>query len=755
MSREFIAAMRAQDWNRAQQLLADLASPIPDSLLRSIAELHMVQQRFSEAADALGRMKHRNVDAEMKRKLCANLAAMKTHRPAIYRILIEAEPGESYSVAPSRSGHPTILYHKPDGATISMSADNDPEGGVRTAMKTIDAPYRSGKALGLAGLGDGYLLAHLAKNHPELILGRRQAIVMIEPDAQLVLTSLMIHDFTGPDGPIEQQRVSWYVGSSWLMQFRDEFFGDLFKMYPGVTIRTGLHSAAIERELEQFLKDIADLDKRFVEETQPYYARVTRDQLVSMLGENPPRQPRVLVMTTRFSTVLQYSASDTADAFRKLGWDAQLLIEPTAWHGLNRIAMRQAVAKFKPDLIFQIDHLRGEYGELFPANLPAVCWVQDHLPNLMSASAGASVSLRDFVLLENPGQYHQKFGYPLRQCIYLNKATRVPPAPANVEQGGDTMVFVSNCSHDPNELATKLVDRIEQKPVKELARDLCRRMIERYSAGGCIQTIPDLDAALAEVERDHNIRAGIGDQRDKLIHALWHPFNDTLYRQQALRWVASAADSLGLTLGLYGNGWEKNAEFSRFARGYAQYGEALESLTRRTKINLHIVPFACIHQRLLDGLVCGGFFMVRDHPANHFAGEMTAFMREHLPQHVNSIEAARGAVSGARLGGLENLLTRYRRLSPSGDPIARIREAVHEGLTTKLPQLDAVTFDNAEQFTAKVQQFISRDESRRQIAGEQRAFVERYFTYESNMRRVIAEIRERLSSEPNQMQSAA
>ena len=679
MSREFTQAMRAGDWDRADRLIPDLAATLPDSLLRSIGELRIVQQRFGDAAEAFERMKYRNSDAEMNRKLCRNLACLSVHRPRLYQTLLESKSANCYTVKASITGHPTILFQKPDGNPISMSADNDPLKGVQTAMQSVDAAHRGGKALGLSGIGDGYLLLHLAQNPPELILGRQQAVCAIEPDAQLALTCLMIHDYTGPAGPIEQQRISWYIGENWLTEFRDDFFTDLFKMYPGITIRTGLHSVTIERELERFLKDIADLDHKLVAETQPYYQSLTREKLVEVMGENPPRKPRVLVMTTRFSTVLQYSAADTADAFGKLGWDVHFLIEPTAWHGLNRIAMRQAVAQFKPDLVFQIDHLRSEYGELFPPNLPSVCWIQDHLQNLMDRKAGASITQRDFVLTASEQTYHEKFSYPLRQCIYLNKATRVPEVPATWEQDGDTMVFVSNCSHDPNELASKLVKRIEQRGVADLVRDLCDRMIARYAAGGAIATMADLREALDAVEAEHRIRAGTNEQRDILLHALWHPFNDTLYRQQALRWAARCADSMGLTLALYGKAWDKNAEFSRFARGYAGYGAELEELTRRSAINLQIVPFACIHQRLLDGLVSGGFFLIREHPVNRIPADFTAFIETNFDASIQTTDAAAKSVAPELRDRFEELLAGYRRLNDQPDPVARVRvqRAVH------------------------------------------------------------------------------
>src|SRR5262249_23513842 len=148
------------------------------------------------------------------------------------------------------------------------------------AMASADSAHSEGKTLGLAGIGDGYLLSHLAKNPPNLILGREQAVCLIEPDPHLLLACLMLHDYTGPDGPIEQGRTGWYGGPGWVMQFRDEFFGDLFRMYPSITIRTGLQAIAIEEELGQFLKDISDLDKRLASETSDYYKQMAREDFL-------------------------------------------------------------------------------------------------------------------------------------------------------------------------------------------------------------------------------------------------------------------------------------------------------------------------------------------------------------------------------------------------------------------------------------------------------------------------------------------
>ena len=742
--------MRSQNLDRAQELLSSLPPALPDHILASVADLHMAMERWSEAADVLARMKYRNSSAEMNRKLCGNLASFKQHRPAIYKTLIETRPGDRFAIAPSKTGHPTIFV----GPT-SLSAGNDPLGGVQTAMNTIDAAYRAGKAIGLTGIGDGYLLSHLAQNPPELILGREQAIVIIEPDPNLLLAVLVIHDFSGADGPIEQSRFNWYVGLEWAQSFRDEFFSDLFRMYPNITIRTGLSSDAIEEELAKFLKEVAALDTRLVEEIQAHYARMTTEDWLDVLGEHPKRQPRVLVITTRFSTVLQYSAGDTTDAFRRLGWDAHLLIEPGAAHGMNRIAIRDAVARVKPDLVFQIDHIRSEYGNMFPPNLPAICWIQDHLPNLMNAQAGVSIGPRDFILTADEQMYHGKFGYPLRQCIYLNKATRVPQVPAAFEQDGETMVFVSNCSHEPGEMVEKLAQKLAGEPTELLVREFCRRAMEHYAGGGCIESIRQLREALMQVEGDLKIHISSAEHREKLVHALWHPFNDTLYRQQALRWAADAADSMGLTLALYGNGWEKNREFARFARGYAKYGAELEELTRRSRINLQIVPFSCFHQRLLDGLVSGGFFLIREHPVNHIPADFTAFVETNFDPSIRTTDAARKIVSDELRPRFEELLAAYRRLNDQPDPVLRVRTFKERSMLQKLPRLDEVCFGDEATLRERLIRFADDRDARREVSANQKEFVERAFTYEAHMRRVVREIHSLISLEPQQISKAA
>lgn len=748
--------MRGGDLDRSERLLGDLRSPLPDEMLESVAELHILRERWNDAAYTLAGIADQTNQIVMRRRLCRNLAAMQQHRPQVYKTIADAEPGDRYKLIESKTGPMTISYRQDNGRQTIMSADSDPLGSVKRVMSSIDDAWRAGKPLALAGIGDGYLLHELAHKPPQLILGREQAICLFEPDPRLVLACLMLHDYTGPDGPIEQQRIQWYVGERWAEHFRRDFFDNLMLNFPQLTIRIGLCSAEVDRELGRFLSDISLLDKEFVGETQAHYARLTRDELLSVFGENPPRRPRVLVITTRFSTVLQFSARDTADAFGSLGWDAKLLIESEPWQGLSRVAIRQAVAQFKPDLVFQIDHLRSEYGELFPPSLPSVCWVQDNLPNLTHAKAGASVQPREFVLIPSVQRYIANFGYPARQCMEFRKLTRIPQRPATWESDGDDLMYVSNWSQQPETLAAEIARDLGKIAPAELIESCCRRMIDIYSSGGSLPTQGDVRRVLESIEQQRRGERLISDEvRLAIIASLFERMNNCLYRQQGLAWAAEIAERMGLTLAIYGSGWANHRAFGKYARGYAGYGAELEELTRAAKVNLVLEPYVCVsHQRLLDALAAGGFLLIRSHP-QHAVLEQMIRLLENVPRERSGCTkdalARLDAASRIQLQKLVDETTAADATPGRVDPVTILRQQQESGFLPPrgpiLPRLADVSFGSREELERCLRNYLVKPAVRRSIAAEQRQAIEASLSYAAGVRRIVDFVRQRLFQE--------
>jgi hypothetical protein len=520
-----------------------------------------------------------------------------------------------------------------------------------------------------------------------------------------------------------------------------------------------------------------------------YYAAKGARDFAARFDTARPGRPRVLLLTTRFSTVLQYSTRDTAAAFERLGWEARVVIEPSPHHRVLSTALRAAVAEFQPDLVFQIDHLRHEHNGLFPANLPFACWIQDHLPHLATRAAGESVGALDFVLTDAAATYAEKFGYPARQCIALPKLTvdtlplpsagegggegetqggdrrnlatlRLTPPPhrsplpqGEREKDGDDLVFVSNASQSPEAMVEQAVATYGQAPEsRELVTRCCRRMIDVYASGQSLPVYGDVCTILTNSLAELGLKLPT-DDFDRLARWLTHPFNDALYRQQALVWAADAAQNLGLTLALYGKGWEHHPRFAPFARGPVAYGKPLAQLTRRSRINLQIVPYLCLHQRLLDGLMAGGFFLVRTHPSDLAPGALLDFLIDHADTSARTTPAVAASLPLSLRGTFEFLLNACRPcLSTTGaeDLVTMVRDWQEAGQLVPregpLPLLDHTGFHDAQSLRDRVSRFVHAPALRDAVSATQRQSVAERLTYDAGIRRVVARMQTSLSN---------
>ncbi len=235
--------------------------------------------------------------------------------------------------------------------------------------------------------------------------------------------------------------------------------------------------------------------------------------------------------------------------------------------------MRQSLADFKPDLVFQLDHLRYEHQGLFPRNLPFICWIQDHLPNLRTLQASESITNLDFVLTDAPSMYVNTFSYPEEQCIPLSKLTpEAKPMFFSNDEFNNEMVFVSNASHLPERIVRERLDRFDGTSAgRNLLETSAKRLMAIYADGGAVANYFDVLTLMRQVRRESGgvITSG---EFDAIAAWIAHPLNDSLYRQQALGWAADVAEDAGLKLALYGSGWENHPDFAGFARGPVAYG---------------------------------------------------------------------------------------------------------------------------------------------------------------------------------------
>jgi len=712
----------------------------------------MRQRRWAEAADAFARSPGPDAGTDLKRRLSANLGSLQQYRPDVYATLVSLPAQQQFSVATTTTGAATVLCRRDDGSSVSLSPGNDPEASAAAAKRQLYAATKAGESVGLCGIGDGYLARVLAQEPPVLFMDKQQPVFLVEPEAQIVLQCLMIHDYTGRRGPIEDARFHWFVGEQWDEQYQRTLTEDLYLPVASLTVGQGYDTPRIQERLRAIVQRLVDRDAEFATEIGRYYDELGAADFAAAFAGRADRPPRVLLLTTRFSTVLQYSTRDTAAAFERMGWQARLVIEPSSHHRVLRSGIAAALAEFKPDLVFQIDHLRHEHQGLFPPNLPFACWIQDHLPHLASPEVGRRVGEFDFVLTDAIDTYVDKFAYPALQCIPLPKlVVQAEPAEAG-DEPADDLVFVSNASRTADAMIEEALARHARNAhTEELVKRCCRRMVETYESGGALPTYHDVCAVLNGTLTDLGLTLA-PDGFDVLARWLTHPFNDALYRQQALRWAAEAASEHGLTLALYGKGWESHPEFRPHARGPVAYGEPLRRLTRQSRINLQIVPYLCLHQRLLDGLMAGGFFLVRTHPADLAPAALLRFLEDSGAGTARTTADALADLPPMKQQELQTLIAQCRPcLCTTGaeDVVAMTRAWEEAGQLTvrdgPVPMLSEVGFHDVASLKARVRKFAGASSLRESVAGCQRRSVSARLTYDSGVRRVAGRIGELLA----------
>ncbi len=735
-------------------MTAELCHAQPD-----LAQL-LRQKRYQQALEAADQLDQSardtlEISIQLELRYARNMVALSRRRPGIYAALMKLDPSDRYQLVEAKPHANQRLLTIADtisaGNPLILSPNHDPTGTVRDIMAQLKPNYDSGIGLIFTGIGDGYLLNIVAHHPPDLFMDKQQTITIIEPDLALLRVVLMIHNYSGVEGPIEQARMRWYVGPEWEQQLHADALSNQRLGQRSMVLKVGRDSESMSLVVSAALEAIEQQSKDHQNTIDRYYAELPSDELASVFIDDPEtrsRQPRVLFLTSRFTTVLQYAARDTARAFEQLGWQTVVHKESSRDHVVTIPELRSLLATFKPDLVFLLDHLRRETARLFPPNLPVVSWFQDHLPNLCNPQAGQSIGLRDYILTWAAPLFTDRYCYPARQCIDIPMMLTHPPQrPEQWQNDGDDLVYVSNVSGEP----ARLIDDIRSNCPPEARATFdqaAATIIKCYAEGDSLPTHYHIQQLIDESQSatlSHEIR-------EWLLSKFWNPINIALYRQQALHWIADAADAMGRTLAIYGQGWENHPRFAPYARGVIQHGPKLEKLTRATRINLNLEPYACFtHHRLLDGVTAGGFFIVRDHPTHQWLPRITRFLDTHFVgrhDQVQSMHDARRLIDPVHRDELEQIISQAACLSfaDDADPIRQTRcwqrsdAAPPEPGDSVLPRLDEISFTDKNSCQALLERYLDDAESRRAITEVQRLAVEQRLTFTANMRRITRHI---------------
>ena len=564
----------------------------------------------------------------------------------------------------------------------------------------------------LVGVRFGNIPRTVCELTRNVFLTHSDPIYLIEPDEARFAAWLHVDDHSAW---LADPRVFVFVGPDALEAFENALRDDAGLPLPGQFIRLSATQAQVDaarqatervnaERMSELQRLVKVLGRRYGERDVDYW----RDRW--------SKPARVMAITSRYTTVLQYSTRDALRALDDQGWETRAFKEQTDYHAYSAISVCRDLLEFDPDLLFIIDHLRGEYPYL-PRNLPMLSWIQDPLPNLLNTQAGASIGPMDFVCGFYRERLVREFGYPAEQLCdalipvssHVFHAGEVPDEDAN--RYDCDLLYAGNIKTLPAELLAELRNSTPQTLHPLLAsfeQEVARRL------DGDELLLP-VDAA--DVMDELSRRAGLQlpqDVRERLMNFGLLRLYDVSFREQTLAWIADWARTRGRTFRLYGHGWDQHPTLAAFAVGPAEHGEPLRRAYHSARLVLTTGANGYLHQRTHEALASGSLVVGRYTP-NNFNGLS-------LEQFVEV--------------GLENI------------------DAYVGG--TVFPRLSELVFRTPAELDATLERLLTDEPMRRALQRDCARIVDENFTYHVVMRDVLQQMKTALfASTPAPAQLAA
>lgn len=611
----------------------------------------------------------------------------------------------------------------------------------------------------------GHLLRRVFDATHQLFMTFSPRIYVVEPDPLLFGLTLCTAE------SVEaycHERTSLFVGPDCLEALLGLLGRDTRRLVPVFVVGVPTGERDIQNRISSALAEAYESRERSarvtMQSTKFHYDSLSKDHWIERFAQTRDGGLRVIGLASRFTTVLQYVMRDLQAAFESLGHEFRIVMEENEHDPMPPIGYGRVVEAFKPDLIFHIDHLRAEFRNAFPANVPYVAWLQDSLPNLTRVEAGRSMGPLDFYIAPSITDFVRVYDYPESQGMVWTMAANdvvysaEPMDELDLAPHRCDFSYVSNQSRTPESLRDERLGLCVETPLGQRLAEylydaMCNDIKLDPRCGGTGPAMLLLDRA----ERDIACKPASEQQLEAIVRSYIHPLSELLFRQRTLEWVADYCDRTGRTLNIYGQGWESHPRLAAYARGVAENGHELRAIYQASKINLQITSYGAIHQRLLDGLSAGGFFLMRFCP-NDVLHEpvrrlLTAIDEDGIqPDTLYENEAGpRVAAAMAKLPNIwtggqavgpgqflipQGELNRYREYASTG--YCRVAGAVFEAY-------DQLAFGSSEEFAAAADRFLDDADARAQVVAEARPVVLQRYSYSGLVGQLLEFVESRLA----------
>ncbi len=559
-------------WARRKPLLTDVLAQREDSLLRLVGDSRLFQC------------------VDVAANLAANVAWLRRTNHTFRKLLGEPRV-------------PDVVIHA--GATLYYRLGDR---WIKEAVETLEArsiggAYQSMIVFATGGQLVGTLKTH---THPPLLTGYRFDRYWSADEAAfgvlLATTDLSVLD--GGDYQVhfllqgrERRQLREFMIRGFIPPQRFQCFQAAKPQL--TTART---------HVEELIREFHDRQTVHRERLKEMYSA---DHLNNLRASG--RLPRVLFLTSRHTSYMQYGSRDLAIGFSKLGCKT-LVVKERYDQGLgcNTEWLTRLLVKWRPDVLVSLSNFRkGVVSEVLK-EIPFISWLQDP-----PTSLGPPGSLEPNDLVYGSSKWLIK---ELRQWAPVLKDREIGLQPATAT--GDVyhpltdcpkrydLSYISHLHLIPETHSWFCPELKTYTPRERMLHEALNRIREmgwrRYLP---LTDNPDTRKTFLEDLPGYSELSPEETGSEKFKWLIWMELSLLTSKVQV---IGALIDAGFTNLILGGKGWDRIPRFAPYAAGVIANGEALNRVYNETRININISPFMSFHQKFAEVVLGGGFVLSPD-----------------------------------------------------------------------------------------------------------------------------------------------
>lgn len=356
-------------------------------------------------------------------------------------------------------------------------------------------------------------------------------------------------------------------------------------------------------EAYDFIAEEGKEKRRLIEE---YYDK-NKQQII---GRVRAKKPRVLIVTSLYTNVLQYHARDCMRSLQEKGIPCRMLCEKSRYQNLLLLDYYKAIIEFEPDVLFALDAFFCNLDKTL-GNFISVNWVQDPMPEIMNKSMPSKLGENVFILnhfISSDAFF--EIGYPEEKLID-------GPIPANHKKYhpmemsldeknkyGSDICFVCHASDTEGVLKYLLMGESDEIIAAITTIFIAYREYV-FKTGKLLYRRSEFEKYIRDSLTDLEIK--MSDSACAYwAYQLFQSFNQRVYRQALVNWLLEAGYT---NIKLWGSGWDDDEKYRPYAMGVAENGETLSKIYQASKIVVGNNVQTSAAARAWESMLSGAFYL--------------------------------------------------------------------------------------------------------------------------------------------------